>query len=303
MKRRLILAVVVAILILAVVLLRVGPAPGTTGHLFLTAIVIVGGATFAGLLLLLIMRRFVPHTRLRPHNDVLGFTYAAVGIINAVLLGFVVITVWQKFDNDVDAADHEAHAVADLIRLLPGLPPAEQSVVRQDLANYLHTVVDQEWPAMDRSEATGAPGTAIIDDIWRAYGSTGQELTSQNQFYVMGLQRVADLGGFHRDRIRESGQGLPPLLWAMLVGGSVLTVGFVYLFGVAEDWAHAAMVGSVLASVALLLFLVFELQNPYSGDVRVPPESFHVVLTQFTTALTPIAPPASTPPSTPVPPP
>lgn len=295
MKRRFVLAIVVAVLVAAVVLLRIGPAPGSTTHLLLNAIVIVGGSTFAGLLLLLAMRRVVSHETLSPHNDVLGFTYAAVSIINAVVLGFVVVTVWQQYENDSDAADREAHAVADIIRLLPGLPAGEQPVVRQTLLTYLHTVIDDEWPAMERGEATGAAGTALIDDLWRAYRSTGQQPAVQNQFAVMGLQRLADLGGYHRDRIRESGQGLPPLLWAALIGGSVLTVGFVYLFGVERDWAHAAMVGSVLASVALLLFLVFELQNPYGGDLRVSSGSFQAVLTQFSLTPAPVAPAASTP--------
>src|SRR6478609_8584954 len=107
MNRRLVLALTVAILVVAVVLLQVGPAPGSTGHLLLNAIVVVGGSTFVGLLLLLIMRRFISHETLSPHNDVAGFTYAAVSIINAVLLGFVVVTVWQQYENDRDAADRE----------------------------------------------------------------------------------------------------------------------------------------------------------------------------------------------------
>lgn len=296
MNRRLVLALIVALFVVAVVLLQVGPSPGTTSRLLLNAFVIVGGSTFVGLLLLLLMRRLVPHSTLAPHNEVVGFTYAAVSIINAVLLGFVVVTVWQQYENDKDAADREAHATADLIRLLPGLPAAEQPAVRQTLLAYLRTVIDAEWPAMERNEATGDAGTALIDDVWRAYRPVSQAPTTQDPFYVMGLQRLAELGGYHRDRIRESQQGRQPLLWAVLIGGSVLTVGFVYLFGVERSWAHAAMVGSVLASVALLLFLVFELQGPYSGDLRVTPDSFQVVLHGFsgTTAGT-SAPSASTP--------
>jgi hypothetical protein len=290
----------IVVLLGAVGLLAVGPAPGTTAHLLVSAFVIVGGSTFLGLLLLLIMRHYVPHTTLKPHNDVMGFTYAAVSIINAVVLGFVVVTVWQQFQIDADAADGEAHAVADLMRVLPGLPPAAQPVVRQDVLTYLRTVITEEWPAMARGQATGAPGTVLIDDLWQAYAAAGPAPNAT--FYQMGVQRLATLSDAHRHRIRESGQGLPPLFWAMLVGGGALTIGFVYLFGVERGWAHAAMVGSVLASVALLLFLVFELQGAYSGDLRVKPDSFDVVLQQFAGTPSTTGSPATRPPrATPAP--
>jgi hypothetical protein len=88
----------------------------------------------------------------------------------------------------------------------------------------------------------------------------------------------------------------------MLVGCGALTIGFVYLFGVERGWAHAAMVGSVLASVALLLFLVFELQGAYSGDLRVTPDSFDVVLQQFAGTPSTTGSPATRPPrATPAP--
>ena len=47
---------------------------------------------------LLLVRRFVPHHRLKQHNDVTGSVFATVGVLYAVLLGFMVISVWQSFD-------------------------------------------------------------------------------------------------------------------------------------------------------------------------------------------------------------
>ena len=53
---------------------------------------------------------------LRKNNDVAGFLFSAVGVIYAVVLGFVVVVVWEKYDatvanvdTEIAAAHHDHH--------------------------------------------------------------------------------------------------------------------------------------------------------------------------------------------------
>ena len=48
-----------------------------------------------------------------PHHDVAGFLVAVIGVLYAVVLGFVVVTVWTAFDDAQQTADMEAGKVAD----------------------------------------------------------------------------------------------------------------------------------------------------------------------------------------------
>ena len=43
------------------------------------------------------VRRHVTLERLSTNNEVAGFKFATVGVLDAVLLAFVVIIVWEKF--------------------------------------------------------------------------------------------------------------------------------------------------------------------------------------------------------------
>src|SRR5690349_21370367 len=54
------------------------------------------------------------------NNEVASANFAAVGVIYAVLLGLVVISVWEKFTEANDAASREAGAIASLYRLAAG---------------------------------------------------------------------------------------------------------------------------------------------------------------------------------------
>ena len=87
---------------------------------------------------------------LRKHNDVAGFLFSAVGVIYAVVLGFVVVVVWEKYDTTVSNVDTEIAAVSDLYRVAGGLAEPTRSRVRNQLTTYANGIVQSEWPQMSQ---------------------------------------------------------------------------------------------------------------------------------------------------------
>ena len=79
----------------------------------------------------------------------------------------------------------------------------------------------------------------------------------------------------------EAEEGIPAVLWAVLVFGGTITVGFTYLFGLENTWSHRLMVAAVAGLIALVLFTVGSLEYPFSGGTRVGPEAFELVLRRF----------------------
>jgi hypothetical protein len=79
-------------------------------------------------------------------------------------------------------------------------------------------------------------------------------------------------------------ESLPTVLWVVLIVGGIVTVGFAYLFGMENSWAHALMVGSLAGVIALVLFTIAAMDHPFSGGARVGPEAFELVLKRFETS-------------------
>jgi hypothetical protein len=77
---------------------------------------------------------------------------------------------------------------------------------------------------------------------------------------------------------------MPAVLWAVLVFGGIVTIGFTYLFGLGNAWAHRLMVLSLAAVIALALFTIWALEYPFSGGARIPTEGFELVLERFETS-------------------
>ncbi|MBV8523964.1 MAG: hypothetical protein JOY71_17885 [Acetobacteraceae bacterium] len=62
-----------------------------------------------------LVRRRVNLNKLSANNEVAGFKFATVGVLYAVLLGFAVIIVWERFSDAEKAVAEEAGAAATII--------------------------------------------------------------------------------------------------------------------------------------------------------------------------------------------
>jgi len=252
-----------------------------TGHLVLVGALYVGSAILVSLAGLYTVRRLVPHHVLAPHNDVAGFVYATIAVTYAVILGFVVVTVWEQHETALRNVEGEANSIADLYRLAEWFPEAEKHEIQQSLLDYVQSVIDDEWSAMNRGAAPSPQTIAQLDRIWGLYRQADEGSAGQLSAYDDSLERLQDLGNARQMRLLESREGIPGILWFELMAGALLTVGFAYNFGVERSQSHTLMVTILAASVALLLFLVTSLDFAFQGDVRIEPEPFQLILEQF----------------------
>ncbi len=92
---------------------------------------------------------------------------------------------------------------------------------------------------------------------------------------------VAALADARRDRLVEAREGIPTILWVVLGVGAIVTVGFTYLFGLDDTTTHTLMVALLALVIGLVLFTIGSLEYPFSGDVRLGPDAFQLVLERF----------------------
>jgi len=103
------------------------------------------GVAVAGLYL---ARRLVSLEHLRESNEVAGNYLQTLGTIYAVLLGFVVIVVWQQFNDARTYVEREANELLDLFRTAKGFSQPVRGELQRHLRCYLDAVLQEEWLAM-----------------------------------------------------------------------------------------------------------------------------------------------------------
>jgi hypothetical protein len=87
-----------------------------------------------------------------------------------------------------------------------------------------------------------------------------------------------------KDASGRSGGGHPrsPLGRSDLRG--IATVGFTYLFGLENTWAHRVMVVILAGVIGLVLFTIGAMEHPFSGGARIGTGAFDLILERFETS-------------------
>ncbi len=250
-------------------------------------VLVVVGACLAAVAGLESVQRLVPYEKRQEHNDVAGFLYAVVGVIYAVLLALLVIAVWEHYQKANETVESEANGVADIAWLAHRLPEPERHALQEDARSYAQEVADNEWPRMEQGlgGVQSLPaGWDLLDDMRATLQEVEPSTEAEQELYAEGLDQIARLNDARRMRIVASKEGLPGVLWAVLVFGAVVAVGFTYLFGLRNTWAHRLMVMSLTAVIALVLFTIGVMEYPFSGGARIEPEAFELILERFETS-------------------
>jgi hypothetical protein len=229
---------------------------------------------------LILVQRLVPIERRLAQNDVAGFIYAVLGVTYAVLLGLMVVAVWQDWQDARDSATLEANELSAVFWLAHGLPEAEGRHIQELARDYARVEVRQEWPLMEHGKSS-PKAYELLDEMRASVEALHPTNDAQTVLYDNLLQRLHELGDARRTRLLEAQEGLPAILWAVLLVGGVITVGFTYLFGLRSTTVHVLMVAALALVIGLVLFTVAALDYPFRGSVRIGPEAFEQVLGRF----------------------
>jgi Protein of unknown function (DUF4239) len=238
-----------------------------------------------------LVHRLVPAASRQQHNDVAGFIYAALGVIYTVLLALVVIAVWEEYASAGDTVEQEANATAEIFWLGNRLPEPRGTHVQELARSYAEEVAHKEWPLMEQGEAPlmtqveeTPAGWTIIDDLRDSLQDFEPSTKADEQLYAEGLDQIENLNTARRLRLVAAEEGVPGVLWSVLVFGGVAAIGFTYLFGLESKWAHRLMVATLAAVIGLVLFTVAALGHPFEGGARIGTGAFDLILERFETS-------------------
>ncbi len=238
----------------------------------------------AAVVLHAIFRRIVPPEKLLPHHEVAGFLVAVVGVLYAVVLGFLVISVWASFDEAQRNANAETNDVADLIHLAHFLPEPQRMRARVMLSQYTFEVRDNEWEQLGNGEEDHRARVLMLaafrifaDAPLPASGSQA-ELLREASLRDAAMVSFRELASHRRLRLLDAQSHVPEPMYLALILGSLILLAFVFLFGVSNAPLQLVMTGLIAAMIGLQLGLIFELDRPFWGALKVSSNAWTLLI-------------------------
>jgi hypothetical protein len=242
-------------------------------------VIVFSGLSILGLY---VVRRLVSVEHLKRNHEVAGFTFGVIGAFYGLLLAFVIVAAWERFDRADEMVQSEGMALTSLYRLSKGFPQPLQHQLQRAIRDYADHAIKVEWPRMisrrNDKLADDATGTLGLWALVAGYNPTdGRQTLLVDKSYDQ-LQSITQDRTL---RYMYGNEDFPSVVWLVIYAGLLITVGFSYFFGLETFPSQALMSGIFSSLLGLTILAILELAHPYQGSVVVSDAPFRFAITRM----------------------
>ncbi|MFD0372461.1 DUF4239 domain-containing protein [Streptomyces sp. NPDC059071] len=241
---------------------------------FTLAAVTVGGTVLLAVAGSVVMRRRYPSLSGGEHNDMVGVTLGMFGAIYGIILAFVIVTLWTQLENTQTIVAAEATDAALIARDAAAFPPPVRAGVDAALSDYVHSVVEDQWPRMRAGEPSHGATANKLQSVYDVLQAYEPKTAREEVFYEEAVGHLDDVASQRRARLTMAEQQLPPLLQVLAFGGALVLIPLTFLYGMRKLRIQLLFVASVAALIGFSLLLVVVLDRPFAGELSVTPAPY-----------------------------
>lgn len=247
--------------------------------IYISGLLWVAGAAMVAAVVAYLIRRVGAAEGTVENNEAAGQVFTLVGGLQAVLVAFVLISLFDGASAAEEGTYTEADSLVAAVWASESMPGAARQEIADQTRSYVDTVVNHEWPLMREGSEVGDEGWNELSELRRLVAAApvadewgiDQKTEASDQLWAAYQAR--------QDRLNTAtGGGVNSVVWFAMVAGAVMSLALPLLFGGPKRATHILIVSTLAATMTLLLFATHQLQNPYSGGAEVEPTAFIAAL-------------------------
>jgi hypothetical protein len=243
---------------------------------------LVFATLFGAALLGLRLRRRLPENHLsNDSKDAVRLGMGSVATMAALVLGLLVASTKNNYDTEKSEVIQMASKAIWLDQTLANYGP-EANVCRTLVRSALHSAIRRIWPEARLQQRTEPlyPGTVWTRDLPLAIQTLTPQDDAQRAFKTQAAAAAADLGQIRWLLFEQTQSSISTPLLVIMVFWMALIYASIGLFAPPNGTVVVAKILATLA-VAGALFLILELDEPFTGLVRIPSEPMMNALQQI----------------------
>jgi hypothetical protein len=210
---------------------------------------------------------------LAEHHSAGEAMMGAVGTLFSVLLGFMVASAMEQYNDARLFSTNEASNVASVFRIARGLSDIDRPRIRQLCRLYVDDVINNEWPKMQQHVKVNH-GWETYQELWEATVAMVPENDRQSNLEQELVDSMKELGENRRARILLAQKDMPPAMWWVVGVGALTTIALSYVFASRFPRVQGFMTTLVATAIALNIWLLSAYSHPYSGELSLQPSMF-----------------------------
>ena len=209
------------------------------------------------------------------NNDIVFFA-EAIAVFYSLTVGLIAVGVWSNYSSVSDIISDDAANIGSMYRDVSGYPEPIRTDLQGQLRGYTEFIINQAWPAQMRGESS--------DDETRRLNKLAQTLQAfepatigQQLLHAEALHQLNDMSELRRKRLHAIRGGLPPVMWAVVLIGAVLTISVTYLLQI-ERKVQVTLTAFFAMFIGLVVFVIASLDQPLSGPLAIDSGPYQLVL-------------------------
>jgi hypothetical protein len=202
-----------------------------------------------------------------------------LGILFALLVGFIAVEVWNNFDKAKLAVATEASALRAVVLLAGNFPDEQKKRIYALIDRHIEESINKEWPAMAHRRATLSTlrANALIEalqDVLSLKPVDDSQRTAQPEI-MKALETAMDA---RRQRIVVSQSSVGTVKWAGIVLQALCTLIAIAMVHSDNRLACAIAMTLFATGIALSLLLIAAYSRPFTGEISVKPDLLRQVV-------------------------
>ncbi|MFI0806311.1 bestrophin-like domain [Streptomyces echinatus] len=206
--------------------------------------------------------------------DVIEYMTMWIGVVYAIVLGLAIAGVWEARNAAQDYVQSEAQALHEISERVRVYPPDVRDRIRGDVDAYVGYVVHTEWRRMADDGQVTDRGTELLRQVRADVTDYRPRNDFEAQAYQPLLDQLATADQARNARADSTGATMPPVVWWGLLTGALITVGMVFALQIRRTRRELILAGLFSATIAFMLFLIWDFDAPYSRGIAVTAEPF-----------------------------
>ena len=237
-------------------------------------ILIVALSAAASIGLSLAVHRLVHIDTRKRHQDVGTMVFLQLGVLFAVLLAFVFSEAYSEYGAAQQAIDLECAALHAAAMMESTLPAPEAQTLLALEGNYIRDVIRSDWREMRLNRRGSHKAVMALTTLVQEAARLPVADAADGPVKIQLLSLLTTAHAQREVRLYQARNGLPPILWTVLILFGLVLMVFVAFSGV-ENYLWLTLFGVTFAvCVSAILALVGLLNYPFEGAIALSSADF-----------------------------
>jgi hypothetical protein len=222
-----------------------------------------------------LFRKFIKIKYLRAHNEIVGCVFAILGGFYALILGFVVLLVWESSNRAENNANREGSLARGLYRDIRYFPDSgKMKPLMTSYLTYVQYVVDTEYRAMEQMQKITKQHRIAFNDVFLQL----EKIDSKDPRIDQMFQQLNDLDTYRGLRQLDANSEIPADIWTPLILGAFIILLFAMMVDVESLRLHITVNGLLGAFIGLVIYIIIILDHPFTGSISIKPDQYKTIL-------------------------